>query len=94
MKRYILLNTGAGDAGEALARLGSIEGVRIVDRTNGRALLVEASLTAIDRIAQALPDWKVAPETRLAKPEPPFPRPSWKLASSEAAPDPSPEKDP
>jgi hypothetical protein len=84
MKRYILLNSAGGDASEAVARLESIEGARIVDRTNDRALLVEASLQAIDRIAQALPGWKVAPEASLAKPEPPFPRPSWDFASPEA----------
>ncbi|HEX8624158.1 MAG TPA: hypothetical protein VF782_03680 [Allosphingosinicella sp.] len=79
MSRYVLLNPGSEDVAAAIALVGEVAGATILDRTDGRALLLEAEPEALERIRERLPGWQVASETRTAKPRPPFPRPAWKL---------------
>jgi hypothetical protein len=78
MTRHILLNSSGRDVEEAIAVLQHQPHVRLVDRTDDKALLIEASDSAVDRLRKLLPDWQISRETVYGKPSPPFPRAAWK----------------
>jgi len=79
MGRYILLNETDGGAETALALIATMPSVAVVDRTDDRALLVEASPEQAEALGGKLTGWKVRPETSHGRSDPPFPRARWKL---------------
>ena len=78
MRYVVKRKPGIADAGE-LDRVAAMPGIEIIDRIGNQAALVEAGDNHAERLKQALPDWSFAPESGVARPAPPFPRPAWKL---------------
>jgi len=79
MTRHILTNTQGRDVEEALAILSHQPEVRIVDRTDDKALLIDAPDSALEGLRKLLPNWRISRETVYPKPSPPFPRSKWKF---------------
>ena len=77
---HVVVKRGSGAESLAgLERLADLEGVRIIDRIDDGAALVEVDEAQIASLENALPGWSVAPERGIARPAPPFPRGRWKL---------------
>jgi hypothetical protein len=79
MARYVLLNETGETAESALAILADMPDVTVLDRTDDRAMLVEASPQRAAEIGDRLTGWAVKPEIVHDRPAPPFPRKHWKL---------------
>lgn len=69
MARMVLYFRGPGAApAEALNRLRSLPGVRVVEETDGRLILLDGPEALIRAAVADLPGWSVSPETRYAPP--------------------------
>ena len=70
MARMVLYFRGPGAAPiAALAQLRALPGIRVVEETAGRLILLDGPEATIRAAAAGLPGWSVAPETRYAPPE-------------------------
>ena len=71
MSHYILRYKGkgrkpAGDVEKVKAR----PGLKVLDEGSPRMMLVDAPESALDALAEALPDWTVSPEQIYQLPDP------------------------
>ncbi len=72
LRRYVLRYRLAGAKPEAdVERVRRLEGVRLIDESSPKMLLVECDDEPGAALAEALPDWVVAPEQTMSLPEPP-----------------------
>jgi hypothetical protein len=78
MTRHILTNASGQSVEEALQLLEHQPNVQIVDRTDDKALLIDAPDSALQSLRELLPGWRINPEVSYGKPAPPFPRSTWK----------------
>ncbi len=72
LRRYVLRYRLEGGKPEAdVERVRRLEGVRLIDESSPKMLLVECDDEPGAALAEALPDWVVAPEQTMSLPEPP-----------------------
>jgi hypothetical protein len=67
--RYVLLLRGREPKPEDLALIGSTPGVKVVDQTVNRAMLLEGSEQAVSALSDQLTDWLLASEVAYGRPE-------------------------
>ena len=70
MKRYVLFSRRPSPDQDDLDTILSAEGVRVLDRTVVRAMLVEAEAVSIESLKNSLRDWVIAPEVEHPRPDP------------------------
>jgi hypothetical protein len=70
MPHYVLVYRGESPRKADLELIAHATDVRIVDETAARAMLVDASETAAQRLREQLQDWLVAEETTHPAPGP------------------------
>lgn len=75
MAHYVLLFRGQAPSAADLETIERAPGVRIVDHSVTRALLVDASAPAAARLSEQLPDWLVHEEAAHDAPGPARQRP-------------------
>jgi hypothetical protein len=68
MARYVLFCRKPNPVPEDLALIAKTPGLRMIDNTEGRALLVEASANSIERLRSELKSWVVADEATYPRP--------------------------
>ncbi|MEZ5441806.1 MAG: hypothetical protein R3F15_09995 [Lysobacterales bacterium] len=73
LRRFVLFHASGEPSPEALALLDASPGVKIIDRTQTRAMLVQASLETIDLLSRELVGWTIAEERFHAGPGPAMP---------------------
>ena len=71
MNRFVLFFKGDAPPPGDLSRIAATSGVHVVDHEIAQAVLVEADDLAIEKLKKQLPDWIIASETALSKPDPP-----------------------
>ena len=80
-KKFILRYCGKGaKPADAVARVKASDGVKVVDDSSPRMLLVEGPKAAVEAIAGSLADWVVS-EERTVK----LPGPRQRVRSTKAA---------
>lgn len=75
MAHYVLKFRGTNPPQSDLDRIDRAPGIRILDRTARRAMLLEASDDAAAALDQQLADWTVAKEVTYPLPGSPLPEP-------------------
>ncbi len=71
MKRYILRFRGAGSKPEGdLARICAVPGLKVVDESGGRMMLVEAPEDQLPELKRSLPQWAISEEAMIPLPDP------------------------
>lgn len=71
-RRYILRYRPAGAKPQAeVERVRRLGGVRVIDESGPKMLLIECDEEPPAGLSEALPDWVVAPEQTMSIPEPP-----------------------
>ena len=76
--RYVLKGRLRGCKG-GLDRLLALPDVQLIDRIGDQAMLIEASEINLGDLRRYVPNLLIAPETSVAAPTPPSPRPAWKV---------------
>lgn len=72
LRRYVLRYRPPGAMPEAdVERIRRLEGVTLIDESSPKMLLVECGEEPAASLAEALPDWVVAPEQTMSLPQPP-----------------------
>lgn len=69
MARYVLLLRGEEPKPEDLEMIRSTAGIKVVDQTFSRAMLVEGSDQAVSALSDRLKDWLIAGEVSYGRPE-------------------------
>lgn len=73
--RYILRYRGDGPTpSDDVARIQALPGIRVLDDSSPRMMLVEGSSTEFEALVKDLPDWILVPEQTVKLPDP-RPRP-------------------
>jgi hypothetical protein len=70
MAKYVLFSHQQEPRPEDLDRIANAPGVKVLDRSAKRAMLLEGSETAVAKLNDELPDWTVSPEATYERPEP------------------------
>jgi hypothetical protein len=69
MARYVIVLRGQEPRPEDLALIGSTPGIKVVDQTFNRAMLLEGSEQAVSALSDRLKDWLIASEVSYGRPE-------------------------
>ncbi len=70
MPRFVLKRRTLA-TGSDIDQVGALDGVRVIDRIDDKALLIEADEATMNRHIAALADWTVAPEVTYPPPSEP-----------------------
>lgn len=70
MAKYVLFSRHAEPSAEDIDRIANAPGVKVLDNSVKRAMLLEGSAAAVAKLTQELDDWTVSEHVTYGRPGP------------------------